>query len=590
MRVHSVKRWPCKRTIWIISCTALVSIAFFFPADGDTRAADAREDRGYVGSVVCAKCHSGIYESFSRTDMGRSMAGVTSALFQQLPTSAGIFDPKLNRHFAVYARDGALYQSEFGTDANGKELFRNTQKIRWIIGAGANGSGAIVERDGHLFEAPLSYYSKIKSWALSPGYEFGDYGFDRPILPGCISCHSGRAQTTADGNGHFRNPPFTELAIGCENCHGPGAVHVALAEISSSPGAITNPATLSPWLADNICMSCHQTGDARVLQAGKSYSDFQPGTELDHTLAIFLVPFTRATAPKDDLLEHYLSMRLSKCYLASKGRLSCIACHNPHEQPSAAEAPAYFRQKCLACHTEKSCALPLALRQHKTPPDDCVGCHMPKRDVTVISHSVLTNHRIVADIDEPFPDAAFQLSSAAVPELVHLSANPAEPDQVPLLTQLEAYGEVMLSHPEYRERYWAVAKQLQASEPRNIVVLDALADFALHANGTQGGARAIEFLSHAVQEGSTNAADFEQLATLLIESGRQADALRVLQAGIRALPFRAELYRLAAKTYASMGKNQEACELATSATQEFPQDEGFRVAASQCLKNSGASP
>ena len=29
--------------------------------------------------------------------------------------------------------------------------------------------------------------------------------------------------------------------------------------------SIVNPAKLSPWLALNICMYCHEQGDARVL-------------------------------------------------------------------------------------------------------------------------------------------------------------------------------------------------------------------------------------------------------------------------------------------------------------------------------------
>ena len=188
---------------------------------------------GYVGSRVCAKCHPSTYESFSRTDMGRSMSEITPSLLKRVPASASIFDPKLNRHFEIYARDGNLYQSEYQTAVDGKEVFRETQKLEWIIGSGANGSGAIVRRDDYLFEAPLSIYAKIDSWALSPGYELGDYGFNRPILPGCIACHSGQPRPVLDGNGRFQEPPFTELAIGCENCHGPGQSHVAAAQMGS---------------------------------------------------------------------------------------------------------------------------------------------------------------------------------------------------------------------------------------------------------------------------------------------------------------------------------------------------------------------
>src|SRR5437868_3894918 len=247
----------------------------------------------YVGSQACAQCHREIYETYSRTDMGRSMSQVNSSLLERIPTSATLVDQRLNRHFEIFVKDGSLYQSEYETGPDGRSNFRETHKVDWVIGAGANGFGAIVRRDNFLVEAPLSFYSKTNGWALSPGYEFADYAFSRPILPGCIGCHSGRPEVVFGGNGRFRDPPFSELAIGCENCHGPGESHVAEMQISPEAGSrsIVNPAKLSPWLADNVCMSCHQSGDARVPQTGKQYRDFRPGAALDDTLSLFLVPF-----------------------------------------------------------------------------------------------------------------------------------------------------------------------------------------------------------------------------------------------------------------------------------------------------------
>jgi hypothetical protein len=537
---------------------------------------------GYVGAAVCAQCHPGIYASFSRTDMGRSMSEITPSLLEKVPASASVFDSGLNRHFETYVRDRNLYQSEYETAADGHEVFRETRKVEWLIGSGANGSGAIVQTGDFLFEAPLSFYAKIHGWAPSPGFEFGDYGFNRPILPGCIACHSGQPQAVIEGNGRFREPPFMELAIGCENCHGPGLSHVAAAHMGSAAGSIINPAKLSPWLRDNICMSCHQTGDARVLQAGKTDRDFRPGMELDETLSIFLVPFGPNSAPKDDLLEHYLSMRLSKCYRRSGGRLSCITCHDPHVQPSQPEVPSYFRQKCLACHTEKSCAVPLSLRQHKTPADDCAGCHMPKRDVTVISHSVLTNHRIVAQAEEPFPDIAFHMTTPKLPDLVHLSANPAQPQAPAPVTLLQAYGQVMLVHPEYRARYWAVAQQLKATQPDNVYVLEALADEALQEKKAANRSLAIRCLEEAIGRGATNPADFEELAKLLVAVNRQAEAVNVLRQGMEAAPYHAELYRLSAQISFALDKMKEACEVAAKGRQKFPQDDAIRGLMEKC--------
>jgi|HubBroStandDraft_3_1064219.scaffolds.fasta_scaffold29294_1 hypothetical protein len=539
-------------------------------------------DSGYVGSRVCSKCHASIYASFSRTDMGHSMSEITPALLEKIPTSGSIFDPSLNRHFEISAHDNNLYQSEYETNASGNDVFRETRRVEWIIGSGANGSGAIVKQDGYLFEAPLSFYAKPHRWALSPGYEFGDYGFNRPILPACISCHSGQPRPLPDGNGRFQETPFAELAIGCENCHGPGLSHVAAAHMGDPTGSITNPAKLSPWVADNICMSCHQTGDARILQAAKTYRDFRPGAELNDTLSIFLVPFNRTSAPKDDLLEHYLSMRLSKCYLNSGGHLGCISCHDPHVQPSPKEAAAYFRDKCLACHTEKSCAVPLSLRQHKTPPDDCAGCHMPKRDVTVISHSVLTNHRIVAEAEEPFPDIAFHMTTSKLPDLVQLSANPAKQDAPSPLTLLQAYGQVMLAHPEYRTRYWSLAEQLKATLPDNVQVLEALADQAVQNKNAESAALAIRYLEDAIRHSATNPVDFEELAELLVAASRQGDAENVLRQGMQLAPYDAELYRLSTRIYLTLNKMQEACEVAAKGSQRFPQDDAIRSLRKRC--------
>lgn len=549
-------------------------------------AKSARFSSDYIGSRTCANCHRQIYETYSQTDMGRSMSAPDAAFLARIPTSASIFDRRLNRHFAISINNGGLYQSEYETSVNGMEVFRNTQKIDWIIGSGANAFGAITKRENYLFEAPLSFYSNSNNWALSPGYEFGDYGFSRPILPGCVACHSGRPQPLLQGNGQFREPPFLELAVGCENCHGPGARHVNTIRTSFSVqnarASIVNPAKLTPWLADNICMRCHQTGQARVLQPGKDYGDFRPGTPLDDTLAIFLVPFDREFPPQDDLLQHYLFMRLSKCYRSSGGNLGCLTCHDPHVQPAGEKAPAYFREKCMSCHTESSCPVPMRVRRQNNPPDNCIGCHMPKRDIKVISHSILTNHRIIVDLKEPFPDDPFQMITPEVSDLIHLNAPPGKSNSTAPLTLLEAYRQVMSGHPAYRERYWSLAKQLEPSEPENVAVLEALADLSLQKKSWEGAAAAIRYLDLARSRGSTNPADFELLGRLLAATGEPLKAVDVLREGLSLIPYDAELYRLLAKTYQSQSKTREACKVLADANRRFPQDSLIRGSWKAC--------
>ena len=63
-------------------------------------------------------------------------------------------------------------------------------------------------------------------------------------------------------------------------------------------GSIVNPARLKPRLAEDICLNCHQSGDARVTQPGRSYLDFRPGEWLFDTAVIFREPHGQMSSSK----------------------------------------------------------------------------------------------------------------------------------------------------------------------------------------------------------------------------------------------------------------------------------------------------
>jgi tetratricopeptide (TPR) repeat protein len=78
-------------------------------------------------------------------------------------------------------------------------------------------------------------------------------------------------------------------------------------------------------------------------------------------------------------------LALSVCSRNSGGRLWCGSCHDPHSVP---ERPAaYFREKCLACHSDLA-------PSHAAPGRDCVGCHMAQRPAKDGGHTAFTDHRI----------------------------------------------------------------------------------------------------------------------------------------------------------------------------------------------------
>ena len=548
-------------------------------AEGPQRATRTEQD-GFVGSGSCLPCHQNIYDKFSKTNMGRSMSRVTPGLLANLVTSSALHDEKLDQHFEVFARDGKFFQSQYAKEAGGSEIFRETHEVEWIIGSGTNGFAAVTTNGPYLFQGPLSFYSKIGTWALSPGYEFGNYGFNRPILAGCAACHSGQAMPAAEGNGRFQDPPFRELAIGCENCHGPGQQHVR--EMTTGKGkavrtgrrSIVNPDRLPPALADNICMFCHQTGDVRVLKPNKSYGDFHPGEPLDDTLSIFLVPPKRESPPASDHLEHYYSMILSKCYRSSGRGLSCITCHDPHVQPSRAEAPTYFAAKCAACHTDKSCKVPLSVRQQRKPPNDCAGCHMPKRDVGVILHSSVTSHRILARPDEPLPEAAFRQTTSVLPDLIHLSAIPGQQEAAPpRLTLLAAYGELMDKAPEYRARYLAILAELERLEPENALVQASLGRKAL----LEGSAsEAAVHLSRSLKLGAPQATTYADLAEAQVKLGQNSEGIASLEKAVDLDPFNAVFQKKLVLRFIEMKDYAQAGAALKRYVETFPQDSFMR--------------
>jgi predicted CXXCH cytochrome family protein len=87
-------------------------------------------------------------------------------------------------------------------------------------------------------------------------------------------------------------------------------------------------------------------------------------------------------------------MHDSRCFRASEGRLGCISCHDPHVLPGPEEKPAYYRDRCLGCHTDQDCRLPANDRAKRTPANDCTGCHMPRSSSSNNTHVATTNHRI----------------------------------------------------------------------------------------------------------------------------------------------------------------------------------------------------
>ena len=515
------------------------------------------------------------------------LPGDAESLASVLPVPATVFDRDSNQYFEVRRKDNALFQSQYSVDSNGKEIFRQTWKLEYVMGAGADGYGFLVKRDHYLFEAPLSYYTKTRSWGFSPGFEIRNRGFTRPILDRCITCHSGRPNPVLGQIGLYKDPPFDELAVGCENCHGPGGSHAVERTLQLMSDAaipvggdtsIVNPARLSGWQADNICMRCHQGQDVRVNMPGKTAQGFRPGMLFADFVAIFKIAPEPGASASALPLEHYFGMTLSKCYRAS-GTLHCITCHDPHAESSAPQAVANYRSQCLRCHSEQSCRVEDAKRQATNPPDNCLTCHMPKRAVTTIAHAALTDHSIPAK-----PSLDLQLADPShrdqKPELLLLTVPPAawrRLESVPPAILFQAYDSLVgEGHQEFEPLLQRLLPQIANHAGLDPAVLRALARAEFRKNTEAGNHKALEYMKRVGRSGPPNVDDDLFVSHLYIRTKQTREAVDILERARTASPYFREVYENLAAAYMELGQYRDALAVLGRGIELFPDDGKLR--------------
>lgn len=354
-----------------------------------------KEDVKYVGMHVCQSCHTEVHQSFIHTGMGRSFdhatLGKTDATFGD---HALVYDSLSNFYYFPFFKDSVMFVQEFRLE--GKDtIHQRTEKIDYIIGSGQHTNSHILDFNGYVFQAPITFYTQEKKWDMAPGFEGDNLRFSRLLATECITCHNHLPKFAAGSLHKYEAMP---RGIECERCHGPGEIHVKeklagnIIDTSKFVDySIVNPRHLSRDLQMDLCQRCHLQGVA-VLNEGKTFFDFKPGMELKEVLNVFLPRYTNSHE-KFIMASQADRLRLSECFKQSD--LSCITCHNPHESVEVTEKE-QFNIACLNCHSNDSeneiCSASLELRNAEQ--NNCVVCHMPRAGSIDIPHVNITDHFI----------------------------------------------------------------------------------------------------------------------------------------------------------------------------------------------------
>jgi Flp pilus assembly protein TadD len=364
-------------------------------APADSPYLNARPGVAYVGDAACQQCHAQIVQTYRQHPMGRSLAPMgDSAEGARGATDTGLPIESKGVQYTIERRQGKLFHQATWHGTDGSVIAQIAAEVRYALGSGTRGIAFLIEREGTLFQSPIAWFAHQRRWDIAPGYQelATPPHFERPVRPGCLFCHANQFHPVPGTQSRYEAPIFHGHAIGCERCHGPGGLHVNQSGASTPTDfTIVNPAHLTPALRESVCQQCHLQGSYRFTRAGRGPLDFRPGLPIHRFWAIYMEKGNRETF---EAVGHVEQMESSRCFRASQGRLGCISCHDPHSLPAASAKAAFYRDRCLACHEQRGCALPAAERRARGQGENCVACHMPRLAMTNIPHTAATDHRI----------------------------------------------------------------------------------------------------------------------------------------------------------------------------------------------------
>lgn len=215
--------------------------------------------------------------------------------------------------------------------------------VRWAFGSGVQAVTPVIEADSKVVEHRLSWYRSVDKLALTPGHD------PRPAADASEALGIAQTERNAERCYGCHMTLGKEPGVHCQSCHGEASEH------ARSPGA----ANVRRDTSVAMCATCHRSPDM-------AFGSVAP--ELDDERGIRFAP---------------VGLLASRCYQESRGRLTCITCHDPHGERRATTIDGV----CANCHKT-------AVSKTSTCPrvPNCAGCHMPSG--SPIPMLRFTDHRI----------------------------------------------------------------------------------------------------------------------------------------------------------------------------------------------------
>ncbi|MCZ6746157.1 MAG: tetratricopeptide repeat protein [Acidobacteria bacterium] len=565
----------------------------------------------YVGRDACKTCHFEIYSSFLKTGMGRAFTTMSPAMAKEdfsgdrdlviAPTGMG---------YKMTTRDGHYYQRQFILTAEGQEWLPDEREIRYILGSGNHSRSYVTLQDDRFLQMPVCWYPDEQLWDLCPGYEKINKHFRSTIPSLCVFCHNGRMTASPEADNAFLEP--IPNGIGCERCHGPGALHVQkwregdTVPTGDLDPTIVNPRRLPVDQRLQVCFQCH-LGDSRagvwVMRIKTPPEDWRPGQDLQKAIIHFR--YKEPLAANFGISSQADRLMLSRCFKASEGKLECLTCHNPHVSVYRSDRPDdFFNAQCIGCHRSPGCSEAPERRRQAGTPDDCVRCHMRQAEPDDHPHTLFTDHwirrRLPAD-DEPAQRTSHELEPVMSAQFSRLGQDQQAfalgraylqmtlrtngPERTFMRREAERHlrqaldsgldtAEVwyQLGENLSQEQRWAEAESaFRTALERDPAHKEAALDWAealVKLNRTE---KAVPIYTAVLNDHPDNDRALAELGRLALTAGKPLEALRLMDEAVAMSPWTATHHANRAMALARLGRSQEALRAAQRAATLNPE-------------------
>lgn len=342
----------------------------------------------YVGRQSCLQCHQPQHEEWRGSHHDLAMDRATQE------TVLGDFNDAELTHQGVnsrmFRREGKFFVNTEGPDGKLADF-----ELKYVFGVDPL-QQYMVEFDrpadmpaseiARLQVLRISWDTKSKRWfhldppdvkeKLKPWDELHWTGLAQRWNHMCADCHSTNLQKNYDVATGIYHTTFSEIDVSCEACHGPGSLHVQLAQSKSlfwdrrhgyALARLKDPASNQGQI--QACAPCHSR--RRVVAggytAGCNYYDYFANEVLTPSAY-------HADGQILDEVYEFTSFLESKMHHKN---IRCTDCHNPHTARLKHEG----NKVCTDCHQHPAGKYDGEIHHRHTSGStgaQCVECHMPQ--------------------------------------------------------------------------------------------------------------------------------------------------------------------------------------------------------------------